>query len=59
MCIRDRDKVDIRTYRVIYDAIEEIETAMKGMLAPKFRDVVMGLYLIHILCRSAGMQDYR
>ncbi|WP_276690395.1 translation initiation factor IF-2 [Ruminococcus callidus] len=37
-----RDKVDIRTYRVIYDAIEEIETAMKGMLAPKFREVVMG-----------------
>jgi len=33
---------DIRTYRVIYDAIEEIETAMKGMLAPKFREVVMG-----------------
>ena len=37
-----RDKVDIRTYRVIYDAIEEIETAMKGMLTPKFREVVMG-----------------
>ena len=37
-----RDKVDIRTYRVIYDAIEEIETAMKGMLAPKYREVVMG-----------------
>ena len=40
--IAARDKVDIRTYRVIYDAIEEIETAMKGMLAPKFREVVMG-----------------
>ena len=40
--IATRDKVDIRTYRVIYDAIEEIETAMKGMLAPKFREVVMG-----------------
>ena len=39
--IAARDKVDIRTYRVIYDAIEEIETAMKGMLAPKFREVVM------------------
>lgn len=32
----ERDGVDIRTYRVIYDAIEEIEDAMKGMLAPKF-----------------------
>ena len=37
-----RDKVDIRLYRIIYDAIEEIETAMKGMLAPKFREVNMG-----------------
>ncbi len=32
----ERDGVDLRTYRVIYDAIEEIETAMKGMLAPKY-----------------------
>lgn len=32
----ERDGVDIRTYRVIYEAIEEIEDAMKGMLAPKF-----------------------
>lgn len=37
-----RDGVDIRLYRIIYDAIEEIETAMKGMLAPKFREVVLG-----------------
>ncbi|MCC8110616.1 MAG: translation initiation factor IF-2 [Ruminococcus sp.] len=40
--IAARDKVEIRTYRVIYDAIEEIETAIKGMLAPKYREVVMG-----------------
>ncbi len=37
-----RDGVDIRLYRIIYDAIEEINTAMKGMLAPKFRDVELG-----------------
>ncbi len=37
-----RDGVDIRLYRIIYDAIEEITTAMKGMLAPKFRDVDLG-----------------
>ncbi len=37
-----RDGVDIRLYRIIYDAIEEISTAMKGMLAPKFRDVELG-----------------
>jgi translation initiation factor IF-2 len=34
--------VDMRMYRVIYDAIEEIETAMKGMLAPKFKEVSLG-----------------
>ena len=37
-----RDGVDIRLYRVIYDAIDEIETAMKGMLAPKYREVDTG-----------------
>ena len=38
----NRSKVDIRMYRVIYECIEEIEAAMKGMLAPKFREVVTG-----------------
>ena len=37
-----RQNVDMRMYRVIYDAIDEIESAMKGMLAPKFREVVLG-----------------
>ncbi|MCR5135904.1 MAG: translation initiation factor IF-2 [Oscillospiraceae bacterium] len=37
-----RSKVDIRLYRVIYDCINEIQDAMKGMLAPKFREVVIG-----------------
>ncbi len=37
-----RDGVDIRLYRIIYDAIEEITTAMKGMLAPKYREVILG-----------------
>ncbi|MBR4279268.1 MAG: translation initiation factor IF-2, partial [Clostridia bacterium] len=40
--IAARDKVEIRTYRVIYDCIEEIEAALKGMLAPKFRENVIG-----------------
>ena len=34
--------VDMRLYRVIYDCLEEIEDAMKGMLAPKFQEVVLG-----------------
>ena len=37
-----RQNVDMRMYRVIYDCIDEIEAAMKGMLAPKFREVVLG-----------------
>ena len=37
-----RANVDMRMYRVIYDAINEIEAAMKGMLAPKYREVVLG-----------------
>ena len=37
-----KDGVDIRLYRIIYDAIEEVETAMKGMLAPKYRENVLG-----------------
>ncbi len=37
-----RDGVDLRCYRIIYDCLEEIESAMKGMLAPKTREVVYG-----------------
>ena len=40
--IAERDGVDMRMYRVIYDCLEEIEDAMKGMLAPKFREVLLG-----------------
>ena len=38
----ERDGVEIRCYRVIYDCIEEVEAAIKGMLAPKYRDVDIG-----------------
>ena len=38
----ERQNVEIRTYRVIYECIEEIEAAMKGMLAPKFRENLLG-----------------
>ena len=38
----ETEKVDIRTYRVIYDAINDVEAAIKGMLAPKFKEVVQG-----------------
>jgi translation initiation factor IF-2 len=52
-----RSNVDMRMYRVIYDAINEVEAAIKGMLAPKFREVINGhaevRQLIHI--PSVGM----
>jgi len=38
----DRQGVEIRTYRIIYECIEEIEAAMKGMLAPKFKETLLG-----------------
>ncbi len=37
-----RNKVDMRMYRVIYECIDEIEAAMKGMLAPRFKEVLLG-----------------
>ncbi len=38
----DRDGVDIKTYRIIYDAIEDIKSAMIGMLDPEYKEVVLG-----------------
>jgi translation initiation factor IF-2 len=40
--LADKDSVDIRLYRVIYNAIEDVEAAMKGMLDPEFKEVVLG-----------------
>lgn len=40
--LAEKDKVDIRLYRVIYDAIEDIQSAMKGMLEPEYKEVVLG-----------------
>ena len=37
-----RSNVDVRMYRVIFDCINEVEAAMKGMLAPKFKEVILG-----------------
>ncbi|MBQ9737584.1 MAG: translation initiation factor IF-2 [Clostridia bacterium] len=51
----DASDVDIRLYRVIYDAIEDIEAAMKGMLAPKFREQVTGHIEIRTTFRVSGV----
>ncbi len=47
--------VDMRLYRIIYDAIEEIETAMKGMLAPKTREVLHGRAEVRQVYRITGV----
>ncbi len=51
----EKDGVDIRLYRIIYEAIEEIEAAMKGMLAPKFRDVDMGSIEVRSTFKISGV----
>ena len=38
----EAEKVDVRTYRVIYDALNDVEAAIKGMLAPKFQETIQG-----------------
>jgi translation initiation factor IF-2 len=40
--LAEKEKIDIRLYRVIYNAIEDLEAAMKGMLEPTYREVVIG-----------------
>lgn len=40
--LAERSKVDVRTYRIIYDLLDDMEAALKGMLAPKFHDVYLG-----------------
>ncbi len=47
--------VDIRTYRIIYECIEEITAAMKGMLAPKFKEVLLGHAEVRQTIRVPGV----
>ncbi len=47
--------VDVRFYRVIYHAIEEIEAAMKGMLAPKFKEVLLGHAEVRDVFKVSGV----
>jgi len=49
-----RDQVDMRMYRIIYDAINEIEAAMKGMLTPKFKEVVIGQVEVREVYKITG-----
>lgn len=47
--------VDLRLYRVIYDAIEDIESAMKGMLEPEYKEVVQGMAEIRQIFKVSGV----
>ena len=51
----ERDKVDMRMYRVIYECIEEIEAAMKGMLDPKFKEVDLGRVEVRQVYKITGV----
>ena len=51
----ERQKVDIRTHRIIYEIIEEIEAAMKGMLAPTFKEVINGHAEVRQTIRVPGV----
>jgi len=55
--LAEREGIDMRMYRVIYDCIEELEAAIKGMLAPKFHEVVLGRAEVRNVFKlsSAGM----
>ncbi len=48
-------EIDIRTYRIIYECIEEMEQAMKGMLAPKYKEVVLGRAEIRQTFKVSGV----
>ncbi|MFG6326218.1 MAG: translation initiation factor IF-2 [Lachnospiraceae bacterium] len=51
----DREKVDIRLYRVIYQAIEDVEAAMKGMLDPVFEEKIIGHGEVRQLFKASGV----
>lgn len=53
--VADREKVDIRLYRVIYNAIEDIESAMKGMLDPIFEEKVIGHAEVRQTYKASGV----
>ena len=51
----NRNKIQIKTYRIIYDCIEEVEAAMKGMLAPKIQERVTGHAQIRQVIKVSGV----
>ena len=53
--LADKEKVDLRLYNVIYDAINDVEAAMKGMLAPKYKEVMLGTAEIRQVFKASNI----
>ena len=53
--IAERSGVDIKLYRIIYEAIEDVERALKGMLAPKFKEIYMGKAEVREVFKISGV----
>ncbi len=53
--LAEKEKVDIRTYRVIYNAIEDVEAAMKGMFKPVYKEVEMGRISVRNTFKISGV----
>jgi len=51
----EREQVDIRLYNIIYDMVDDITSAMKGMLAPKYRDTIMGQVEVREVFKITGV----
>lgn len=53
--LAERENVDVRTYRIIYEAIEDVEAAMKGMLEPEYKEVILGRVEIRATFKVPGV----
>ena len=51
----EREKVDIRTYRIIYEAVEEVRAALEGLLAPEQKEVVLGEAEVREIFKISGV----
>ncbi|MDK2836601.1 MAG: translation initiation factor [Thermosediminibacterales bacterium] len=53
--VAEKEQVDVRTYRVIYNAIEDIQLAMKGVLEPKFEETIQGRLEVRAVFKISGV----
>lgn len=53
--LAERTKVDVRTYRIIYDLLDDIQAALKGMLSPKYQEIYMGKCEVRQVFRITGV----